>query len=102
MEHFRRELNELSWVQDNVAPLVEVCLAEANKEEEKKTPTDAAAAAREKECSKKPMKFLFCMYREFAKKCPVEHQKDTRSCQLIREGKLEFIPHHHHHHHSHE
>lgn len=99
MEHFRSELNELSWVQDNVAALVGVCLAEANKEED----TTTTDAAREEECSKKPMKFLFCMYREFAKKCPVEHQKDTSSCKLIREGKLEFIPHHHHHqHHSHE
>lgn len=93
MEHFKAQLNDLPWVQENIESLVGVCLAEANKEE---TAT-AVRASTEGECSKKPMKFLFCVYREFAKKCPVDQQKDTLACNLIREGKLEY-PHHEHHH----
>lgn len=86
------------------------CIDEANKEEEVAVADatvvavkESARANEDEQCSKKPMKFLFCTFREFAKKCPVDQQKDSKSCKLIREGKLEFVHHHsHHHHHHHE
>lgn len=98
LEHFRSELNDLPWVTDNLEEIVTKCIAEANKDEEApKLVTGARSAGME--CSKKPMKFIFCTYREFNNKCPVEHQKDTKMCKMVREGKLEYIPHSHHHHH---
>lgn len=94
VEYFRREFVDLPWVKDNLESIVSTCIGEgvAKKDEE----------AADEKCSGKPMKFLFCTWREFTKKCPAEQQKDSKSCKLIREGKVEFIHHSHGHHHSHE
>lgn len=101
-------------MKDNLEKIVTDCAAEGSKDAEP-TPAAAVGAAgdkkeakqvkeveevEEEKCSQKPMKFLFCMWREYTKKCPTDQQKDTKTCNLIREGKLEFV-HHGHHHHGH-
>lgn len=96
----------MPWVNDNVESIISGCIAETSKEDAATTSapeTARAATDAEAKCSPKPMKFLFCTWREFTKKCPVDQQKDSRSCKLIREGKLEYVhpSHGHHGHHGH-
>uniref|UniRef100_A0A1B0GPA7 Odorant-binding protein n=1 Tax=Phlebotomus papatasi TaxID=29031 RepID=A0A1B0GPA7_PHLPP len=80
-DFFRNNYTEAEWAREKSDSVVTKCLAEANKEK----------SSEDRKCSSKPIKFYYCMWKEFSTLCPQDKKRDSRMCNRLYKGEF-FLP----------
>ncbi|GAB0089473.1 hypothetical protein DMENIID0001_040160 [Sergentomyia squamirostris] len=80
-DFFRNDYTEAEWAKEKSDEVVGKCLSEASNEKR----------SDDKKCSSKPIKFYYCMWKEFSIRCPQDRKKDSRMCNRLYKGEF-FLP----------
>ncbi|XP_036325893.1 uncharacterized protein LOC118738948 [Rhagoletis pomonella] len=81
LAEMRKQIGDVQWKKDAVEGYVDKCLAEAKERHEQREKEGRLSEG----CSRNPLTFQNCMWREFWNGCPAELQVDSPKCNKLRE-----------------
>ncbi|XP_053953946.1 uncharacterized protein LOC128860442 [Anastrepha ludens] len=81
LEQLRKQIGDVQWKKDAIEGYVDKCLAEVKEKHEQLEKAGKLSEG----CSRCPLAFSGCMWREFWNGCPAELHVDTPKCNKLRE-----------------